>query len=88
MNMLKSVFWEYPELAEEEHLRQVLKRCRVAAEREMYLWIMRRFLEYGRAVDALRFFSIDEVVSNLPDLRLSEYAAKKWQRVGEVYLVP
>lgn len=85
MNTLKSVFWEYPEFAQEQHLRQVLHKCRTSADEKMYLWFMRRFLEYGRAIDALRFFSIDEVVSNLEKLRLSEYSAKKWRRLGEVY---
>ena len=88
MNTLKSVFWEYPEFAEEQHLRQALERCRAAADRRMYLWIMRRFLEYGRAVDALRFFSIDEVASNLEKLRLTDYSAKKWRRLAEVYRAP
>jgi hypothetical protein len=88
MNTLKSVFWEYPEFAEEQYLGQVLQRCRDVGDREMYRWIMRRFLEHGRAVDALRFFSIDEVASNLDNLRLSEYSAKKWQRLAEVYHAP
>ncbi len=88
MNTLKSVFWEYPEFAEEQYLRQVLQKCRAVGDWEMYRWIMRRFLEHGRAVDVLRFFSIDEIVSNLDHLRLSEYSAKKWQRLGEVYHAP
>jgi len=85
MNTLKSVFWEYPELAREEHLRQVLENCRTSGDRQMYLWIMRRFLEYGRAADALTFFSIDEIVTHLDELRLSEYSRRKWHRLGEVY---
>lgn len=88
MNTLKSVFWEYPELAEEQHLREVLQRGRAEADREMYRWIMRRFLEYGRAVDTLRFFSIEEIVTHLDELRLSEYSENKWRRLGEVYREP
>ncbi len=88
MNTLKSAFWEYPEFAKEQHLREVLEKCRKTSDWKMYLWIMRRFLEYARAMDALRFFSIDEIVSNLDKLRLSEYSAKKWRRLGEVYREP
>jgi len=85
MNTLKSVFWEYPELAEERHLREVLEKCRATSDWSMYLWIMRRFLENGRVVDTFKFFSIDEILANLDNLRLSEYSARKWHRLGEVY---
>jgi hypothetical protein len=88
MNTLKSVFWEYPEFTEEQCLRQALESCRAVADSGMYLWTMRRFLEYGRVVDTLKFFSIDEVISNLDKLRLTEYSANKWKRLGEVYRAP
>jgi len=51
----------------------------------MYLWILRRFLEYGRAVDVLRFFSLDEIAAHRQDLRVSDYANRKWRRLEEVY---
>lgn len=85
MNTLKSVFWEYPEFAEERYLGEVLEKCRATSDWSMYLWIMRRFLENGRVVDTFKFFSIDEILSNLGKLRLSEYSARKWHRLGEVY---
>jgi NurA-like 5'-3' nuclease len=88
MNTLRSVFWEYPELTDEQQLRRMLKQCRAAADEKLYRWIMRRFLEYGRAVDALRFFSIEEIVANLDKLQLSAYALRKWRRLGEVYHAP
>jgi hypothetical protein len=85
MNTLKSVFWEYPDFTDEQNLRQVLQRCRSASDRRMFLWIMRRFLEYGRVVDALKFFSMNEITENCDHLRLSRYSLKKWRRLGEVY---
>jgi hypothetical protein len=85
MNTLKSVFWEYPELAVEQHLRELLQKCRATPDWKLYLWIMRRFLENGRVVDTFKFFSIDEILANLDNLRLSEYSARKWHRLGEVY---
>jgi len=88
MNALRSAFWDYPDLADEGRLRQVLENCRATGDHEMYLWIMRRFLEYGRVVDTLKFFSIEEVISNLDKLRLTEYSARKWKRLGEVYRAP
>lgn len=88
MNTLKSVFWEYPEFTDDRHVRLTLEKCRETSDEKLYLWMMRRFLEHGRAVDALRFFSIDEIVSNLDKLRLSPYTLKKWRRLGEVYHAP
>jgi hypothetical protein len=85
MNTLKSVFWEYPEFAVEQHLHEVLAKCRASADWELYLWVMRRFLENGRVVDTFKFFSIDEILANLDKLRLSEYSSRKWHRLGEVY---
>ena len=87
-NPLKSVFWEYPRFAEEKQLREILESVRSGFDKDLYFWILRRFLEYGRAVDVLRFFSIDEVASNLHNLRLRDYSAKKWQRLAEVYRAP
>jgi len=88
MNTLKSVFWEYPELTDEQHLRQVLEENRTREDRRMYLWILRRFLEYGRAADTFRFFSNEEIAASLNILRLSAYSSAKWHRLMEVYRAP
>ena len=85
MNYLKAVFWEYPQFIYDEYLSQTLKRARSQRDLGLYRWIMRRFLEYARVVDTLRFFTIDEIAENLKELRLSAYSKKKWQRLLEVY---
>ena len=85
MNYLKAVFWEYPQFAREEGISQTLKRARRQRDLELVRWMMRKFLEYGRAVDTLRFFSIEEIAEHLRELRLSPYTRKKWQRLVEVY---
>ena len=85
MNYLKGVFWEYPQLAKEEYLSQTLERAHRQKDIELYRWMMRKFLEYGRAVDTLRFFPIDKIAEHLKELRLSPYTRKKWQRLVEVY---
>ena len=85
MNTLKSVFWDYPELTSEQHLRQVLAENRSGEDRTVYFWIMHRFLEHGRAVDAMQFFSLDEIAMHLSHLRLTQYTSTKWQRLVEVY---
>lgn len=88
MNTLKSAFWEYPQLADEGYLHDLLERQRLQQNDEMYLWLMRRLLEYGRAVDALRFFSLAEIARHLDKLRLSEDASAKWTRLLRVYGSP
>jgi hypothetical protein len=85
MNTLKSAFWEYPEFTDEKRLREVLEQCRATGDWKMFQWILRRFLEYARVVDTLRFFSFDEIAENLEKLRLSEYSLRKWQRLQKVY---
>ena len=85
MNYLKGVFWEYPQFAKEEVISQTLERARRQRDVELVRWMMRKFLEYGRAVDTLRFFSIEEIAEHLRELRLSPYTRKKWQRLVEVY---
>lgn len=85
MNTLKSVFWDYPEFTDEQNLRRVLSESLSREDRRMYFWIMCRFLEHGRVVDAMRFFSIEEIARHLSDLRLTPYASAKWQRLIEVY---
>lgn len=85
MNTLKSAFWDYPDFADEKTLRHFLQKSREENNTEMYTWLVSRLLEYGRAVDAMKFLSIDEIRSNLNDLKLSNYAERKWRRLVEVY---
>ena len=85
MNYLKGVFWEYPQFGKEEYVLQTLEKARKQTDLKLYRWMMRKFLEYGRAVDTLRFFPIDEIAEHLRELRLSPYTRKKWQRLVEVY---
>ena len=85
MNTLKSAFWDYPDFTDEKTLRHFLQTCRDENNIEMYKWLLRRLLEYGRAVDAMKFLSIDEIRTNLNDLQLSNYAERKWRRLVEVY---
>ncbi len=51
----------------------------------MIFGIGKRFLEYGRVVDILGYFKIEEIDEYLPKLKLTPYALKKWKRLIEVY---
>lgn len=82
MNYLKAVFWEYPQYTERDTLISILKE---KSNLNLYLWIMRRFLEYGRVVDIFDYFRIEEIAEHLPKLRLTPYTLKKWKRLIEVY---
>jgi hypothetical protein len=82
MNYLKAVFWDYPTFAEEEGLRNYLQQSQGKSSRR---WIMSRFLEHGRVVDTLKYFTIHEIKENLPDLKLSTYIRLKWSRIIDVY---
>ncbi len=83
MNTLKAAFWDYPALASPPGLSSFLDAHR--AQPRVYRWLLRRFLEHGRAVDALSYFSVQEISEALPGLRLSPYSRKKWRRIVEVY---
>jgi hypothetical protein len=50
---LNAVFWDYPQYREEQYLRMSLSNN----DNNFRLWVARRFLEYGRAIDALSLFS-------------------------------
>ena len=82
MNYLKAVFWDYPQFADEEGLRNFLQQAQGTSPRR---WIMSRFLEYGRVVDTLRYFTINEIKETLPDLKLTQYIRLKWNRIIDVY---
>jgi len=83
MNYLKAVFWDYPRLSVPEELENFIRLNR--ANDRVYRWLLKRFLEHARAVDALKYFSLGEISSSLSGLRLSPYAQKKWKRIIEVY---
>ena len=83
MNYLKAVFWDYPELASPSGLKGFIENHR--AQPRIFRWLLRRFLENGRAVDALRYFSTGEIAAHLPELRLSSYSRKKWIRIIDLY---
>ena len=82
MNYLKAVFWDYPQFAEEESLINHLKQKQGES---LYIWIMHRFLEHGRVVDTLKYFTIYEIQESMPELKLSSYTRKKWKRMIELY---
>jgi hypothetical protein len=82
MNYLNAVFWDYPELTDPDILRQRLQQTEKPQLRQ---WILTRFLEYGRVVDTLAFFSLETIVEEFSQLHLSPHASKKWKRMIEVY---
>lgn len=83
MNTLKAAFWDYPGLTAPAELKTFVESHK--DHPRVYRWVLRRFLEHGRAVDALGYFSIREIAEALPGLRLSPYSRKKWRRIVEVY---
>jgi hypothetical protein len=83
MNTLKAVFWDYPALTAPADLKIFMENHKDRPR--IYRWVLRRFLEHGRAVDTLGYFSVQEIADALPGLRLSPYSRKKWQRIVEVY---
>lgn len=83
MNFLKTVFWDYPQLTERDSLRTFIRENRNSEE--IYSWLLMRFLEFGRVVDAFEYFPIREISNQLPKLKLSPYTRKKWKRIIEVY---
>lgn len=82
MNYLNAVFWDYPQFADAKYLKEHIPKVK---GKSIYLWILRRFLEYGRVVDVMNFFDIEEIKEHLPRLNLSPYTAKKYKRIIEVY---
>ena len=85
MNTLNAVFWDYPRFKDSTYLRKIIQKN---TDQKTRLWILKRFLEYGRVVDAWDYFSMDEIAKHLPELNLSTYAYKKWKRMIEVYGEP
>lgn len=81
MNYLKAVFWDYPEFTHPENLEKLLKE----SDEEVKDWILQRFMEHGRVVDTLNFFSVDIITEKITKLRLTPYTRRKWMRILEVY---
>jgi hypothetical protein len=83
MNYLKAVFWDYPQLTNQEQLLTFIRENRKS--KKVYMWILKRFLEHARVVDVLQYFSLEEIAGYLPDTNLTPYSRKKWKRIIEVY---
>ena len=82
MNYLNAVFWDYPEFTDPDEIRRILLE---EGNQRARRWLLRRFLEHGRVVDTLLFFSLDTISTALPLLKLAPYSLKKWKRIVEVY---
>lgn len=82
MNYLKAAFWDYPQFTDIENLKKNILESKGS---KVYLWILKRFLEHGRVIDTLNFFSCEEISNQLPKLNLQPYTYKKWRRITEVY---
>lgn len=80
-NFLKIVFWDYPELTVERNLIGFMKTNKAP----VLNWVLYRFLEYGRAIDTLKYFKISEVKKNINQLKLRPSTKEKWHRLIEVY---
>jgi prevent-host-death family protein len=84
-NPLKAVFWDYPNLTEEQALKAFLAEARANPEKTQLDWAMARLLERGRVVDVKKLFDWGEIRAALARLRLSPWARAKWNRMLEVY---
>ncbi|MDP2807090.1 MAG: hypothetical protein Q8O74_03000, partial [bacterium] len=73
-NPLIAVFWDYPEYTDGKRLRQSLAD---RADNDFRQWATRRFLEHGRVIDTLSYFTIDEITSRLNDLLLRPCTREK-----------
>jgi hypothetical protein len=83
MNTLKAAFWDYPDLTSPSGLKDFIENHK--AQPRISRWLLRRFLENGRVVDVLTYFSTGEITARLPELKLTAYARKKWERIVDVY---
>jgi hypothetical protein len=81
MNYLKAVFWDYPEFTDETKLMELLR----IQNPDVVNWIMYRFLEHGRAIDTLKYFSIYDIKNNIDNIKLKQPTLNKWKRLIEVY---
>jgi hypothetical protein len=83
MNTLKAVFWDYPGLTVPADVKAFVESHKNRPR--VHRWVLRRFLEHGRVVDTLSYFSVREIADALPGIKLSAYSRKKWRRIVEVY---
>jgi len=84
-NYLKSVFWDVPDLTDWDLCREFLRRTITEDNTLQYRWFMTRFLEHARVTDAFALFSCEQIKNELPHLKLTSYAERKWNRLLEVY---
>jgi hypothetical protein len=84
MVRLESVFWDHPEFANEPGVRGFLAANPDTADR---VWMLTRFLEHGRFVDTVLFFTLGEIREKLPQVRISDVNRRKWARFLDVYAV-
>ena len=82
MKYLKAVFWDYPQFTDSHFLLKTLNNEKNTGTCD---WILTRFLEHGRAVDTLRYFSLAELKKKIDVVKISTYSYKKWKRLIEVY---
>lgn len=85
MNYLNAVFWDYPHLTCTDNIRQLIDN---KGDEKICNWVLQRFLEHGRVVDTISFFSLQTISKELSKLRLTPYTYKKWSRILEVYGYP
>jgi prevent-host-death family protein len=82
---LKAVFWDFPELAEEEKLKSYIARARLNPSGDSLDWVLTRMLERGRVIEVKKLFGWDEIRAALPHLSLTPWARAKWRRMTEIY---
>ena len=81
MNSLAAVFWDYPELTDENRLRTYLHESSAGVR----LWVLLRFLERARVADTFRYFGLEEIAAVVHTLRKDSAVLHKWERLLEVY---
>lgn len=86
-NYLKAVFWDYPHLCDFEALKKAINQAKSKDDRETFHWIMARFVERGRFKDTAFLFRPEEIRENLPCLKVTPRAKKRWERFIEVYAI-
>jgi prevent-host-death family protein len=82
---LKALFWDFPELAEEEKLKSYVERARLNPSGDSLDWVLTRMLERGRVLEIKKLFGWDEIRAALPRLSLTPWARAKWRRIIEIY---
>ncbi len=82
-NFLKAVFWDYPEFTDEKSLAKLIPG--EFENIDLRRWFLYRFLENGRVIDTVKYFSLKEIEENLKFLKLSDYALEKWNWILKTY---